>query len=58
MLKARVVDSAVSFAALLRGDDVLRLGTGQLVVELLTVDRQLPLALSTNIEIRAGDLVL
>ncbi len=35
VLKALVISSAVSLAALLRGDDVLRLGTGQLVVELL-----------------------
>ena len=58
MLKALVVHSAVSLTALLCGDDVLRLGTGQLVVELLTVNSQLSLALSANIEIRAGELVL
>jgi len=58
VLKARIIDSTVSVAALLRGDDVLRLGTGQLVVKRLTVNGELSLALSTNIEIRAGDLVL
>src|ERR1035441_4521073 len=58
VLKALVIGSAVSLAALLRGDDVLRFGTGQLVVEFLTVYSQLALTLSTNIKIRAGDLVL
>ena len=58
VLKARVIHSAVGVAALLRGDDVLRLGTGQLVVKLLTVNSQLSLALATNIEIRTGNLVL
>jgi hypothetical protein len=58
VLKALIVDSAMSLAALLRRDDVLRLGTGQLVVEPLTVNGQLTLALSANIEIRAGELVL
>jgi hypothetical protein len=56
--KALVVYSAVSLPTLLRGDDVLRLGTGQLVVKLLTVNSQLSLALSADIEIRAGELVL
>lgn len=58
VLKARVVHSAVSLPALLRGDDVMRLRTRQLLVEPLTVNNQLSLALSTNIEIRAGDLGL
>jgi hypothetical protein len=48
----------MSLAALVRRDDVLRLGTGQLVGELLTVNSQLTLALSANIEIRAVELVL
>jgi hypothetical protein len=58
VLKPLIIGSAVSLAALLRGDDMLRLGTGQLVVELLTVNSQLALALSANIKIRARDLVL
>ncbi len=58
VLKALAVDSAMSLAALLRRDDVLCFGTGQLVIELLTVNSQLSLALSADIEIRAGELVL